>query len=101
MTIIFKEGGCWTTADLCLYVQITEQHRREIADTVRTIPLTKRLFAILERRNVLVQTEQISRVVTGLDGAEPVPGPARICRTDARCTLIAQEVNICARITLS
>ena len=50
--------------------------------------------------DVLVEPEEVVRVVLRLDRGEPVPGRAGIGRTDARLALVAEEVDVRAGVAL-
>src|SRR5690606_29859900 len=52
------------------------------------------------RRDILVEPEEIGRVVTGLDGCQPLPGCGRIGSTDTLFPFIIEEIHIGARKSL-
>src|SRR6185437_11535558 len=53
-----------------------------------------RSSALLCRRDVLVAPEEVPGIVFGLDGAQPLPGFARIGGADALGAIDAEEVHI-------
>src|SRR5258705_1701520 len=63
-------------------------------------PLYFAALAVFGWRDVLVDPEQVGRVVATLYSAEPVPRLSRIRRTDARLALIDEKVHVCAIVAL-
>ena len=53
------------------------------------------------RRDVLVEPEDVVRVVAGLDRREPVPRRARVGRADALLALVAEEAGVRGRVALA
>jgi hypothetical protein len=54
------------------------------------LPLSSRLAG----RDVLVQAEDVSRVVAGLDRREALPGLSRVGDSDALRALVAEEADV-------
>lgn len=51
-------------------------------------------------RDILVETKEVGRVVTGLDLYQPVPGGSWIGRADPLLAFITQEVDVRTAVTL-
>lgn len=51
------------------------------------------------RWDVLVEPEEIGRIVTTLDSRQTVPGRSRVGRAYARHAFVAEKVDIPARVT--
>src|ERR671910_551166 len=58
------------------------------------------LLQLCRSRYVLVEPEDVCGVVAALDLNEPLPGRARVGRADSRFALVAEEVDVHARVAL-
>src|SRR5829696_6401869 len=58
------------------------------------------LLQLCRSRDVLVEPEEVGGVVAALDLDEPLPGGARVGRADPRFALLAEEVDVDARVAL-
>src|SRR5918995_1379759 len=53
------------------------------------------------RGDVLVEAEQVGRVVASFDRGQPVPGPARVGLAEPGPAVVPQEVDIGAGVSLT
>src|SRR5918998_4458166 len=53
------------------------------------------------RRDVLIEPEEVRRVVATLDRGEPIPGRPRVGLADPPLALVAEKVDVHTRVTLA